>query len=186
MKMKWTSPIARLPGVALWVAAAALTGGGRAGVVVARDGCATGLHIIAARGTNEPAGLGVIGFVANAVAAAVPGTTVAGLEYPATFRDYPDSEGEGAAALRKAIDQYVANCSAARIALLGYSQVSLLESHGRRPSLRLLAGCGGGCVEALADQGWMDAGSSVDSRLPLWRTRRLLQHASARCCVVCE
>jgi acetylxylan esterase len=87
------------------------------------SGCIAGLRMIAARGTLEPAGMGVIGTVANGVAAAVPNSTVLGLDYPATFRDYMQSEANGVAALTTAVSQYIGNCTNSKIALLGYSQV---------------------------------------------------------------
>jgi hypothetical protein len=123
--MKWDSP-ARAAAIA--ASLLALSTGAGAAIVGRRDGCATGLHIIAARGTGEAAGPGVIGTVANAVLAVVPGSTIVGLDYPATFRDYPQSEADGVDALQAAVSQYVASCSDGRIALLGYSQVT--NCHG--------------------------------------------------------
>ena len=91
--------------------------------LAAADGCIPGLRMIAARGTLEAPGTGIIGTVADAVAAAVPNSTVVGLGYPATYRDYTVSEAAGVAAVFAAVGEYVGNCSSAKIALLGYSQV---------------------------------------------------------------
>lgn len=86
--------------------------------------CATGLHLIVARGSSEQPGEGRIGVVAGNVTERVPGSTVEAVEYPATLTDYLESEGDGVAAMAALIAAYVGRCPDSRIALLGYSQVS--------------------------------------------------------------
>jgi hypothetical protein len=84
--------------------------------------CATGIHLIVARGSTEPRGLGRIGVVAGNVTALVPGSTVAAVDYPATLDGYFASEGLGVAAMTAMIAAYVVACPTSKIALLGYSQ----------------------------------------------------------------
>ncbi|KAK1765955.1 cutinase-domain-containing protein [Phialemonium atrogriseum] len=84
--------------------------------------CATGLHLIVARGSSEQPGEGRIGVVAGNVTERVPGSTVEAVEYPATLTDYLESEGDGVAAMAALIAAYVGRCPDSRIALLGYSQ----------------------------------------------------------------
>lgn len=86
------------------------------------EACATGLHMIVARGSSEAPGLGRIGVVAGNVTELIPGSTVAAVDYPATFDDYFDSEGAGAVAFVTMIAEYKKKCANAKIALLGYSQ----------------------------------------------------------------
>jgi hypothetical protein len=88
-----------------------------------RESCSSSIHIVAARGTSEPPGTGVIGFIAKGVSEVVPGTTVEGLDYPAVFVPYNTSEAAGVASLRSAVANYTTKCPNAKIALLGYSQV---------------------------------------------------------------
>jgi hypothetical protein len=106
-------------------------GSGSAGMSFFHDGrhrrdmdpCVTGLHMIVARGTGEPVGAGRMGAIASAVAAVIPGSKVVGLDYPAQFRNYVDSEGAGVDALRAAVGNYTMECPNTKVALLGYSQV---------------------------------------------------------------
>lgn len=84
--------------------------------------CATGLHLIVARGSTEPKGLGRIGVVAGNVTEAIPGSTVAAVDYPATFDAYFASVNTGVAAMSAMIAAYVTACPSSKIALLGYSQ----------------------------------------------------------------
>lgn len=87
--------------------------------------CATGVHVIVARGTCDGTGMGVMGAIAKGVASRIEGTTMEGLEYPATLLDpyYEYSEKQGAAALEKAIRWYSWACPRSKIAIIGYSQV---------------------------------------------------------------
>lgn len=86
--------------------------------------CATGLHLIVARGSAEPAGLGRIGVVAGNVTEMLAGSTVAAVDYPATFSatGYFASVYMGTAAMTAMIAAYVLACPTSKIALLGYSQ----------------------------------------------------------------
>lgn len=84
--------------------------------------CASGLHLIVARGSGEPKGLGKIGVVAENVIEAVPGSTAAAVDYPATIEAYFASEDMGVAAMTAMIAGYVADCPSSKLALLGYSQ----------------------------------------------------------------
>ncbi|EFQ35915.1 cutinase [Colletotrichum graminicola] len=84
--------------------------------------CATGIHLIVARGSNEPAGVGRIGSVANGVVASIPGSQIEAINYPATFDNYSTSVAAGAEAMKIALTQYSSQCPNSKIALLGYSQ----------------------------------------------------------------
>ncbi|KAK3389775.1 cutinase-domain-containing protein [Podospora didyma] len=84
--------------------------------------CASGVHMLVARGSTEAPGLGRIGVVAGNVSALVPGSTIEPVDYPATFENYSDSEAKGAAFFTKSIVDYTALCPKTKIVLLGYSQ----------------------------------------------------------------
>ncbi|KAK0622026.1 cutinase-domain-containing protein [Bombardia bombarda] len=84
--------------------------------------CATGIHIIVARGSIEKPGLGQIGVVAGNVTALVPGSTVVAVDYPATFENYLTSEASAASVFSTQVAEYAARCPNTSIALLGYSQ----------------------------------------------------------------
>lgn len=88
----------------------------------ANDTCNTGIHMIASRGSLEPAGAGLIGLVANNVSDKISGSVVVPLEYPATISNYSTSEAAGVEALTDLLTSYIALCPSAKIALLGYSQ----------------------------------------------------------------
>ena len=85
--------------------------------------CATGVHMIVARGSTEQPGPGIIGAVATQVQQSVAGSDKDALIYPATFDNYTSSESTGVAAMKSLIQSYVALCPSSKIALLGYSQV---------------------------------------------------------------
>ncbi|KAF9873741.1 cutinase [Colletotrichum karsti] len=84
--------------------------------------CASGVHLIVARGSSEPVGVGRIGSVANGVVAAIPGSQIEPLDYPAKFENYSISVEDGAIAMNLALTQYNARCPNSKVALLGYSQ----------------------------------------------------------------
>lgn len=84
--------------------------------------CATGIHLIVARGSTEAKGLGHIATVAGNVTEAIPGSTVSAVDYPATFDAYFASVNLGVVAMTALISSYVTACPASKIALLGYSQ----------------------------------------------------------------
>lgn len=90
-----------------------------------RAACATGLHMIVARASTEAAGEGIIGTVATAVKLRVSGSDSESVVYPASLTDYVNSETQGITAMTKLIRDYTARCPTTKIALLGYSQVSL-------------------------------------------------------------
>lgn len=87
--------------------------------------CATGIHMIVARGSTEDPGVGKMGVISGNVSEQVAGSTVEAVDYPATLTDYTESEGEGAVAMAKMVSDYAKRCPDAKIALLGYSQVSV-------------------------------------------------------------
>jgi acetylxylan esterase len=84
--------------------------------------CATGLHMIVARGSNEEPGLGKIGVIAGNVSFAIPGTTSAAVDYPATIDKYASSVQEGTTELLRMVREYHEQCPGGKMALLGFSQ----------------------------------------------------------------
>lgn len=96
-------------------------------VVAAEDSvshkCASGAHIIVARGSAEPQGAGLIGQVAHLISRRIEGSDVESVVYPALFEPYLSSQTLGVGMMTKAVQDYVEKCPSARIILLGYSQV---------------------------------------------------------------
>ncbi|KAI1170603.1 carbohydrate esterase family 5 protein [Nemania sp. FL0916] len=105
------------------VAAAALVA---AAPLKPRQTCYSGLYILAARGSNEPAGEGDIQEVSDLITAAVPGSASIAVDYPATiFTDgtYVGSVTDGINNAISLFQSYVDACGAkSRVVLLGYSQ----------------------------------------------------------------
>lgn len=91
-----------------------------------RVACASGLYMIVARGSNEPAGEGRIAAVTSAVKQQVPGSISVAVDYPASILGgtlYPESVVKGINDAKKKVQDYVAACGAnSHIVLLGYSQ----------------------------------------------------------------
>lgn len=104
------------------LASVAALSGSVLGQEVGDTACAEGLHMIVARGSSEAPGLGWMGTVAGNVSELIPGSTVAAVDYPATFANYTTSEGIGAAGFASLTAKYAARCPGGKIALLGYSQ----------------------------------------------------------------
>jgi acetylxylan esterase len=90
--------------------------------------CATGVHMIVARASTEKPGQGIIGAVATQVQEMVPGSDAEAVDYPATLQNYTTSESIGVAAMTKLIEEYTARCPSSKIALMGYSQVRVVQS----------------------------------------------------------
>ncbi|KAK0642226.1 cutinase-domain-containing protein [Cercophora newfieldiana] len=88
----------------------------------AEEACATGLHMIVVRGSNEEPGMGKIGVIAGNVSLAIPGSTSVGVEYPAAIDKYASSLAEGTTELVRLVGEYEKQCPGGKIALLGYSQ----------------------------------------------------------------
>ncbi|GAA5924674.1 hypothetical protein JCM10213_000412 [Rhodosporidiobolus nylandii] len=84
--------------------------------------CATGVHIIVARASTEPAGEGIIGQVATLVKNQVPGSSSEAISYPATLYPYLSSEAQGVSAMTSAIESYAQRCPDSKIVLMGYSR----------------------------------------------------------------
>ncbi|KAK4160808.1 cutinase-domain-containing protein [Cladorrhinum sp. PSN259] len=84
--------------------------------------CATGIHIIVARGSTEAPGLGRAAPVANNATALIPGSSIATVDYPATFDNYFVSQGKGADEFKRLVAEHVEACPDTKIALIGYSQ----------------------------------------------------------------
>ena len=84
--------------------------------------CATGVHIIAARGSTQLPGEGSLQDLSKQLKAAIPGSTSTAVIYPATLFPYKTSEGQGVANMLLLIQQYLATCPKAKLVLTGYSQ----------------------------------------------------------------
>lgn len=87
-----------------------------------------GVGIIVARASTENPGTGIIGAVADDVVAAVPGSTITAVDYPATLQNYQQSEAQGVAAMTQLVNNFSQNCPGSKMVLMGYSQV------GSRPA----------------------------------------------------
>jgi len=95
-------------------------------VSVSQVTCSAGAHIIVARASTEPPGTGIIGAIANRVAERIPGSDIVAVNYPATLREYVESESAGVVEMRKLVVEYATACPKSSIVLMGYSQVFLL------------------------------------------------------------
>jgi len=84
--------------------------------------CATSVHMMVARGTDEPAGLGRIGAVVRNVTLSLEGSNYEAVDYPATYVDYTGSVGEASDDFVNMITSYHKRCPGTPIALLGFSQ----------------------------------------------------------------
>ncbi|KAK4445699.1 cutinase [Podospora aff. communis PSN243] len=84
--------------------------------------CASGLHMIVARGSNEEPGLGKIGVIAGNVSLVIPGSTSAAVDYPAAINNYASSVQEGTTELLRMVREYHERCPGGKMALLGFSQ----------------------------------------------------------------
>jgi predicted esterase len=87
----------------------------------------SGLYILVARGSNQAAGEGTVGPVADAIEALVPGSVSQAIDYPATIisgdSNYITSVIQGINDTKTKIQNYVAACGASsKIALVGFSQ----------------------------------------------------------------
>ncbi|KAF6794263.1 Acetylxylan esterase 1 [Colletotrichum sojae] len=84
--------------------------------------CVNGVHVIVARGTNEPPGGGLIESVAHGVATAVPDSQITPLDYPAAFDNYSASVTAGVESLKTELAEYSSRCPQSKVALMGFSQ----------------------------------------------------------------
>ncbi|KAK1983627.1 cutinase [Colletotrichum cereale] len=84
--------------------------------------CATGVHVVVARGSTEAVGTGLMGIVARGVVAAIPGSQIESLAYPATLDNYSTSVATGTEAMKVALTLYNSRCPDSKVALLGFSQ----------------------------------------------------------------
>ncbi|KAG7108902.1 Acetylxylan esterase 2 like protein [Verticillium longisporum] len=84
--------------------------------------CSKGVHLLVSRGSAEDPGPGRLGPLADDIVAAIPGSAIESIVYPATFDDYGLSVADGAEALTAALDRYSDACPNGKVVLLGYSQ----------------------------------------------------------------
>ncbi|KUI63425.1 Acetylxylan esterase 2 [Cytospora mali] len=82
-------------------------------------------HILVSRASTEPQGTGVLGLIAEGIAAACPGSNIVANPYPALLSPYVESETEGLNNLTQMALSYSSCCPPAtsgRMVFLGYSQ----------------------------------------------------------------
>lgn len=91
-------------------------------LTTATDAPCPPLHLILARASTEPPGPGFMGAVALLITQSVPNATLASVDYPATFSEYPQSETKGVHELRRMILAHSERCPDTKLALLGFSQ----------------------------------------------------------------
>lgn len=87
--------------------------------------CYSGVYMIVARGSEEDAGEGKPGAVADAVAAQIPDSASVAVDYPASIADpiYPASVSDGITDTINKIQAYADACGpASKIVLIGFSQ----------------------------------------------------------------
>ncbi|KAK6199867.1 hypothetical protein LQW54_009775 [Pestalotiopsis sp. IQ-011] len=82
----------------------------------------SGVGMIVARASTEAPGTGIIGSVADDVAAQMPGSTITAVDYPATLENYQSSEGTGVAAMTELVQNFTTSCPESKMVLMGYSQ----------------------------------------------------------------
>lgn len=84
--------------------------------------CAKGLYIVVARGSEEAAGPGITGTLADEVVDQIKGSEIDAVVYPATLLNYQISVIDGSKAMEKIVTDYAKACPDGKIALMGYSQ----------------------------------------------------------------
>lgn len=102
----------------------------------ANPACQNPIHILVARGSNQAPGTGSIGAVSDQMKLYAPKAHVQAVKYPATTDNpaYTDSLKTGTLNLQRMIRNVVDECPNAKIALLGYSQVSKNVTKAQLPS----------------------------------------------------
>ena len=93
------------------------------------------IHVFGARETTAPAGYGTAGVVVNLVLNAHPGATSEAISYPACGGQascgsvsYANSVIQGVAAVAAAVNSFNTRCPSTQLVLVGYSQVSLIDT----------------------------------------------------------
>jgi acetylxylan esterase len=87
-------------------------------------GACAEVHVLVARASGEAKGEGMIGGLSKAIKAAVKGADSEAVDYPAALAPYGSSETKGVKAAKEQLTAYVKRCPAAKVVLMGYSQVS--------------------------------------------------------------
>lgn len=84
--------------------------------------CATGVHIIAARGSTEAPGEGKCQSLSDLIKAQIPGSDDVAVVYPAALLEYETSETDGVKNMTQMIQSYTQSCPNTKIVLTGFSQ----------------------------------------------------------------
>ncbi|KAM7192556.1 Cutinase [Naviculisporaceae sp. PSN 640] len=69
-----------------------------------------------------PPGPGVMGVDVVGVAAQIPFSNIASVDYPATLDNYHESETDGVKEMRRQVTEYATACPSSKMVLMGYSQ----------------------------------------------------------------
>jgi len=85
--------------------------------------CATGVHVILARGQGPGDHLNVMVSMQNLVLQLIPGSTSVALPYNHGADDHRIAAADGSLMLQQYIREYVASCPKSKIFLMGYSLV---------------------------------------------------------------
>ncbi|KAG5933105.1 hypothetical protein E4U59_007063 [Claviceps monticola] len=80
------------------------------------------IHMMAARGSLEPSGTGILQSLVQEISKRHPSSTVEPIDYPAGMEDYDVSVTAGTQAVKKQITSYVERCPKSQVVLLGFSQ----------------------------------------------------------------
>ena len=91
-------------------------------IIPRQTACAAGVHIIAARGSEEDPGEGKCQSVSDLIKAAVPNSDDVAVVFPATLLEYESSESTGVANMAGQIQNYTQACPNTKIMLIGFSQ----------------------------------------------------------------
>jgi acetylxylan esterase len=91
------------------------------------SGACAEVHVLVARASGEGKGEGMIGGLSKAIKTAIKGADSEAVDYPAALAPYGSSEIKGVKAAKEQLTTYVKRCPAAKIVLMGYSQVGWLS-----------------------------------------------------------
>ncbi|KAG6261892.1 hypothetical protein E4U49_003536 [Claviceps purpurea] len=80
------------------------------------------VHMMAARGSLEASGTGILQSLVQEISKRHPSSTVEPIDYPAGMEDYDVSVTAGTQAVKKQITSYVERCPKSQVVLLGFSQ----------------------------------------------------------------
>jgi len=120
-RSRWALRLAAIGAVGA-LAAVGFTAGTASGVAAPTSPCAAA-HVLAARGSTEAPGDGVIGALVTLIQAGVSSTvSTSAVNYPALLAPYDTSSTAGDTATKNQLTAQVQQCPNQKIVLVGYSQ----------------------------------------------------------------